>query len=87
MVLLAPLGDRIENRRLISTLLAITAAGLVAVGVAPDFPLLLAAALAVGATYGTKRGSGWCGYKTHLSETCEPHAPQFQARSFRSRSS
>jgi predicted MFS family arabinose efflux permease len=50
MVLLVPLGDRIENRRLISTLLAITTAGLVAVGVAPDFPLLLAAALAVGAT-------------------------------------
>ncbi|MFE2672303.1 hypothetical protein ACFXHL_53735, partial [Streptomyces mirabilis] len=27
------------------------------------------------ARYATKRGSGWCGYKTHLSETCEPHAP------------
>ncbi|MFF1740771.1 IS1182 family transposase [Streptomyces mirabilis] len=27
------------------------------------------------ARYGVKRGSGWCGYKTHLSETCEPHAP------------
>ncbi|MFE9969145.1 IS1182 family transposase [Streptomyces sp. NPDC005525] len=27
------------------------------------------------ARYGTKRGSGWCGYKTHLSETCEPDAP------------
>jgi IS5 family transposase len=27
------------------------------------------------ARYGTKRGSGWCGYKTRLSETCEPHAP------------
>jgi transposase len=26
------------------------------------------------ARYGTKRGSGWCGYKTHLSETCEPDA-------------
>ncbi|CAM5555375.1 hypothetical protein SALBM311S_02851 [Streptomyces alboniger] len=24
------------------------------------------------ARYGVKRGSGWCGYKTHLSETCEP---------------
>src|SRR4030095_11370204 len=22
-----------------------------------------------------KRGSGWCGYKTHLSETCEPDLP------------
>lgn len=27
------------------------------------------------ARYGTKRGSGWCGFKTHLSETCEPDAP------------
>jgi transposase len=27
------------------------------------------------ARYGVKRGSGWCGYKTHLSETCEPNAP------------
>ncbi|MGX1887710.1 hypothetical protein [Streptomyces sp. NPDC055287] len=25
--------------------------------------------------YGVKRGSGWCGYKVHLSETCEPDAP------------
>ncbi|MFI5748198.1 transposase [Streptomyces sp. NPDC051644] len=23
----------------------------------------------------TKRGSGWCGYKTHPSETCDPDAP------------
>lgn len=27
------------------------------------------------ARYSTKRGMGWCGYKTHLSETCEPTAP------------
>ncbi|MFD4947948.1 transposase [Streptomyces sp. NPDC058409] len=27
------------------------------------------------ARYGTKRGSGRCGYKTHLSETCDPDAP------------
>lgn len=27
------------------------------------------------ARYGMKRGSGWCGYKTHLSETCGPDAP------------
>ena len=26
--------------------------------------------------YGLKRGTGWCGYKVHLSETCEPDAPQ-----------
>ncbi|MFD0502415.1 transposase [Streptomyces chiangmaiensis] len=27
------------------------------------------------ARYSIKRGSGWCGYKTHLSETCELDAP------------
>ncbi|MFJ5901852.1 IS1182 family transposase [Streptomyces sp. NPDC093064] len=27
------------------------------------------------ARYGTKRGSGWVGFKTHLSETCELDAP------------
>lgn len=27
------------------------------------------------ARYSIKRGSGWCGYKVHLSETCEPDAP------------
>ncbi|MFJ9908132.1 hypothetical protein ACIRVK_35550 [Streptomyces sp. NPDC101152] len=27
------------------------------------------------AHYGIKRGPGWCGYKVHLSETCEPDAP------------
>lgn len=27
------------------------------------------------AHYGIKRGAGWCGYKVHLSETCEPGAP------------
>ncbi|MFG2520165.1 IS1182 family transposase [Streptomyces sp. NPDC048527] len=27
------------------------------------------------AHYGIKRGTGWCGYKVHLSETCEPEAP------------
>ncbi|MFG2848176.1 IS1182 family transposase [Kitasatospora sp. NPDC048296] len=27
------------------------------------------------ARYSVKRGSGWCGYKTHLSEACEPDAP------------
>ncbi|MFJ8785353.1 transposase [Streptomyces sp. NPDC102476] len=27
------------------------------------------------AHYGIKRGSGWCGYKVHLSETCERDAP------------
>ncbi|MCA2191026.1 IS1182 family transposase, partial [Nonomuraea cavernae] len=27
------------------------------------------------AHYGLKRGAGWCGYKVHLSETCEPDQP------------
>ncbi|MBB4943801.1 hypothetical protein FHR32_008202 [Streptosporangium album] len=27
------------------------------------------------AHYGVKRGSGWCGYKVHLSETCDEDAP------------
>ncbi|MGW3691983.1 IS1182 family transposase [Streptomyces sp. NPDC005125] len=27
------------------------------------------------ARYGIKRGSGWTGYKMHLTETCEPDAP------------
>ncbi|MEU6324410.1 IS1182 family transposase [Streptomyces sp. NPDC047009] len=27
------------------------------------------------ARYGTKRGSGWCGYKTHLSESCDDGLP------------
>jgi transposase len=27
------------------------------------------------ARYGSKRGSGWTGYKSHLSEACEPDAP------------
>jgi hypothetical protein len=27
------------------------------------------------ARYGVKRGTGWAGYKVHLTETCEPDAP------------
>ncbi|MEV6869095.1 IS1182 family transposase [Streptosporangium subroseum] len=27
------------------------------------------------AHYGVKRGSGWCGYKVHLSETCDEEGP------------
>ncbi|GAA3419694.1 hypothetical protein GCM10018952_60200 [Streptosporangium vulgare] len=27
------------------------------------------------ARYGVKRGTGWAGYKAHLTETCEPDAP------------
>jgi predicted MFS family arabinose efflux permease len=50
MLLLVPLGDRTENRRLIAILLTVTTAGLILVGTAPDFPVLLAAALIVGVT-------------------------------------
>ena len=28
------------------------------------------------ARYGVKRGSGWTGYKAHLTETCEPGMPR-----------
>ncbi len=27
------------------------------------------------ARYGVKRGSGWTGYKAHLTETCDPGMP------------
>jgi predicted MFS family arabinose efflux permease len=50
MILLVPLGDRIESRRLVSTLLAITTAALIVAGTAREFGILLAAALASGAT-------------------------------------
>ncbi|MEU4249939.1 MFS transporter [Amycolatopsis sp. NPDC026612] len=49
MLLLVPLGDRLENRGLVATLLAVACAGLVATGVAPGFGVLLIASLAVGA--------------------------------------
>ncbi|MEU2517137.1 IS1182 family transposase [Streptomyces syringium] len=32
----------------------------------------LASPYDIDARYGAKRGSGWTGYKTHLTETCEP---------------
>ncbi|MFF7995898.1 IS1182 family transposase [Kitasatospora xanthocidica] len=41
----------------------------------PPGRLRLASPYDPGARYSVKRGSGWCGYKTHLSETCEPGAP------------
>jgi predicted MFS family arabinose efflux permease len=50
MLLLVPLGDRLENRGLVATLLALACAGLVATGVAPGFAVLLIASLLVGAT-------------------------------------
>ena len=50
MLLLVPLGDRLENRSLVSCLLAVACAGLVATGIAPGFAVLLLAALVTGAT-------------------------------------
>ncbi|MGW5277224.1 IS1182 family transposase [Streptomyces sp. NPDC004044] len=41
----------------------------------PPGRLRLASPYDPDARYSVKRGSGWCGYKTHLSETCEPDAP------------
>jgi predicted MFS family arabinose efflux permease len=50
MILLVPLGDRIENRRLVMALLAIATVGLVVAGTAPTFWVLLIAALVIGST-------------------------------------
>jgi predicted MFS family arabinose efflux permease len=50
MLLLVPLGDRLENRSLVATLLGLACAGLVVTGVAPGFAVLLLASLLVGAT-------------------------------------
>ncbi|MFI5612900.1 MFS transporter [Amycolatopsis sp. NPDC051903] len=50
MLLIVPLGDRVENRSLVSLLLAITCAGLVATGLAPQFSVLLIASLVAGST-------------------------------------
>jgi predicted MFS family arabinose efflux permease len=48
--LLVPLGDRLPHRRLIVTLFALTGLGLLAAGVAPVLPVLVAASAVVGAT-------------------------------------
>ena len=48
--LLVPLGDRLQHRRLVVTLLLLTGAGLGAAALAPSLPLLLAASAAVGIT-------------------------------------
>ncbi|MCO6007207.1 MFS transporter [Actinoallomurus purpureus] len=50
MVFLVPLGDRLESRRLVSTLLALTCAALLVAATAPVFPVLLAASLVSAAT-------------------------------------
>ncbi|MFF8730949.1 MFS transporter [Streptomyces sp. NPDC015171] len=48
--LLVPLGDRLPHRRLIVTLLLLTAAGLVAAGAAPTLPVLVVASALTGVT-------------------------------------
>ena len=50
MLFLVPLGDRLENRRLVTVLLVISAVALVVVGTAPSYGVLLAAMLVVGVT-------------------------------------
>ncbi|MER6115812.1 MFS transporter [Streptomyces sp. NPDC001743] len=50
MLFLVPLGDRLEKRKLVTVLLAITSAALVVAGLAPNFPVLVAASMISGAT-------------------------------------
>ncbi|WP_327290664.1 MFS transporter [Streptomyces sp. NBC_01198] len=50
LLLLVPLGDVIEKRRLATVLLTLTVGALVLAGAAPDFAVLLAASLVVGCT-------------------------------------
>ncbi|MDQ0904910.1 hypothetical protein QFZ22_000895 [Streptomyces canus] len=45
MLFLVPLGDRLEKRRLVTALLSVTTIALAVAGLAPGFPVLLAAAL------------------------------------------
>ena len=50
MLFLVPLGDRLENRRLVTLLLSVTTVALVAVGTARSYGILLGAMLVVGVT-------------------------------------
>lgn len=50
LVLLVPLGDVMEKRRLATVLLALTVGALVVSGAAPDFPVLALASLVAGTT-------------------------------------
>ena len=50
MVLLVPLGDRLENRRLVTVQLTFTTVALVVAGTAPTFWVLLVALLVIGMT-------------------------------------
>ncbi|MFM9371000.1 MFS transporter [Streptomyces sp. Da 82-17] len=48
--LLVPLGDRLQHRRLLAVLLTLSGAGLLAAGLAPTLPLLVAASAAAALT-------------------------------------
>ena len=50
MVLLVPLGDRLENRRLVTGLLSITTLAVLVAGAAPSYEVLLGACLVIGCT-------------------------------------
>lgn len=50
MLLLVPLGDTVENARLVQVLLAVTAVGMAAGGLAPSFAVLVVAAAIASAT-------------------------------------
>lgn len=50
LVLLVPLGDLVERRRLVTSLLGVAVVALLGMAAAPDLPLLAAAALFVGLT-------------------------------------
>ncbi|SEN07971.1 MFS transporter [Actinacidiphila rubida] len=50
LVLLVPLGDVLEKRRLATVLLALTVVALIVSGLAPDFPVLVLASLVSGTT-------------------------------------
>jgi len=50
LVLLVPLGDVLEKRRLATVLLALTVGALIVSGLAPDFPVLALASLVSGTT-------------------------------------
>jgi predicted MFS family arabinose efflux permease len=50
MLFVVPLGDRLEKRRLVTALLAVTTVALLVAGLATNFPMLLIASLVSGAT-------------------------------------
>ena len=50
MLLLVPLGDRLENRRLVVTMLTVTTVAVLVAGTAPSFWILMVACLVIGLT-------------------------------------